>query len=330
MYDFEKFKPSAFKNKYDIVFAKDKSRTTYGELYNYVCALYNAFSNMSISGSALILCDDGENIAKTCLALSKLGVKRVIADAKISGTVAKKLVKKHSPSVVFIQSEYVKKLAPFLLEEKVVTVVTYGVAEGTFPAQFCFEELCEKNDFVLISDYESTSETEFEAEQDFTLPKLENYNLKNGVFIDIPPFCQLYSSLLSQIIYEGGKCVFFEKNTAKMHKKAGTCLVITDKSKETLYKDFTCDVFVTLWDSVRVGESFIDTVKLSDILSDFSGASVTVTYNGAVINVLAVFPENTYFEDVQNSEEIISLKKLALDLLSPYDKKKTITVKKLR
>ena len=78
----------------------------------------------------------------------------------------------------------------------------------------------------------------------------------------------------------------------------------------------------------RVGDAFFDADKISAKLSAVSSAKVTATYNGAVINTVAVFPAD--FDADTGKAQIDAVKEALYDYLNPFDAKKTITIKKLR
>ncbi|MBQ8605136.1 MAG: hypothetical protein IJ408_00220 [Clostridia bacterium] len=325
MYDYEKFKTAAIRHKYDVAFDEDKKRTTYFELYEKVNFLFNALCNMGTSGTAMILCDDPKTLALTSLALSKLGVMRVICDSRISQIKAKELALLHKPSVVFLKESELSRLAPALQSAGVITAVVYGKAVPLFPATFEFDKLMQKNDYMLSAEYTPSCQTQFEPTVGFTLPELE---ITSDTFIDLPCFSEPYALLCSRALEEGKTVTVSAEPTPRYFKKKKIKTVISENGKAKFYSDFKC-AFADVKPSVRcVCGGFLDLDGIGERLSAASGALVTLSYNGAVISVTALFPAD--FDLTKTEEKTELLRDAALDELIRFDKKKTITVKKLK
>ena len=328
MYDFEKFKASAFKNKYEIAFETDKKRINYGEVLGKVNALYNALANMGISGRALVFCGDAESTAVISFALSKAGVERILLNKKIPCFDAGKMCKKYLPSVCFLPANEFERLAPTLEKSGVKCVITTGDKPPFFPAQFELSKLIESNDFKVFKDYNSTDKIEFYEDAECETFSFADVLERDAVVLDIPLFCPAGARLFSNCLYSGKKCFLPSEFSPKYFKKHKVKMLVTDSGKEKFYKDFVCEKnFVPVGRRIVDG-SFFDSDKLASKLSSLTDAKAEVSFNGAVIGVSVIFDNDA--DDLKMKEETALIRSAAIDLLYPFDKKKTITVKKLK
>lgn len=324
MYDYKKFKASAIRNKYEIAFETDKKRISYAELLKKVDALYNALKNMDVQGAAIVITDDLFSLAVTALALSKRGVKRVICESAVPVRDLLTYCKRYSPSVVFLPDTSLARLENKLIDAGVKTVVTYGQIETLFPASFEFEDLIRRNDYELTGEYQPTAEAVFSQD---TAVKLTGVSYNEGIVCDLPHPSKACSRVTSEILYSGGKCFLFKEITKKICKKKKVDRIITDSERVKLYEGFGCAVFDASNKHRRVGDAFFDADKISAKLSRVSSAKVTATYNGAVINTVAVFPAD--FNAERDKSEIDDIRDALYDYLSPFNAKKTFAAKKL-
>ncbi len=327
MYDFLKFRDAAFKNKYEIAFETEKKRMTYAELYDKVNAIYNSLYNMGVEGSAVVALSDPIKASIAALALSKRGMKRIFTNSKVSKTELSILVKKHSPSVIFAEGSELSRLFECLEQTGVKTAVFTGKSEQIFPSQFDFDQLVVLGDYTLVKEYESTNKIVFSDNTLVTLKPSCYDSLKQGVCVDVPVYCKLSAKVISEILYRGGRCVFFDETNAKKLKKRKAQFVVTDTNNIENYKGFKGQIFGVDIGIRKIGDSFFDGDKISGYISKISGLDVRVIYNGAVICVSVMLSEKDDLNNPKTNKSVQIAKQCALDVLYPFNSKKTFAVK---
>ena len=133
---------------------------------------------------------------------------------------------------------------------------------------------------------------------------------------------------MTDALEKGGTVTCYSDITPRAFKRKKIKTVISDKDKAKFYSDFACEFICVDMPLRCVSGRFLDTDGIGKRLSAASGAQVEVAFNGAVISVGALFPAD--FKLSQTEEKTELLRELALDELLNIDKKKTITVKKLK
>jgi hypothetical protein len=326
MFNYEKFAAAALKNKYEIAFECDRTRVTYGELSKQVSALCNALFNMGVKGPALVLTSDPMRLCVSALALAKCGADRIFGDGKIPQIHLANLLKKKTPELVLLEAAELERLAPVLLEKDIRTVITYGSAEAVFPAQFEYKSLIERNDFVMIKEFEAGGKDLFVYNVDAKFPDLSEIDLRGGIVADVPAFCKGGARIAYGLLLEGRKQSVFTDKSPKSLKKRKVAAVITDSPAQ--YEGMLFSAFELTLSERRVSDSFADPEKISAYLSSLTPARVNVTFNGAVFAIKVIFPGDKIMPESMQQQKISEIKSAAVDLLYPFDKKKIITILK--
>lgn len=327
MFDYLKFRTSAYKHKYDIAVETDSKRITYGELNSDVISLCNSLANMNIGKSALVMLPDCAELAVSCLALSKAGFERMLASPLLSSADVGEILLSFIPDVVFLPSEQLGRLGPVLADHGCACAVVLGNEQCIFPAQFDYYDLIVRNDYRVASECQpSQSEPVFFYDSDKPLPE----SITADAACIRLPLCEKQGAfVLSDILYRGAKWVHIKEINKKTVKKKKADRVFTDPSSAYMYAGAGCEVDVLPFAERfrRCGDRLADLSKLSEQFCAVCKDSVTVSFSGVKMHITLTLGADAGKTDIESHPSVAAVKRAAPDLLYGIDCPKTFTVK---
>ena len=328
MFDYIKFRTTAYKHKYDTVLDTPNKRISYGELNSAVNALYNSLMNMGISGRALVMLGNTPEFVTSCLALSKAGFEVMLVSPLVSSAELKAAYTAFEPSFVIATGEALNRLNGTLLQLGCITAVAVGNAQNVFPAQFDYDSLLASNDYRLVNTAEAESGNFcFFYQSEINTPELPEVD---AAFLLLPLCEKQGAALLSQLIYNGGRCILGGEVNKKTVKKKKADALFVDPSLAYMYSDIGCKVYTFEFSQNlrRCGDRLVDVALVSKHFTELCRAPVTISFSGVRLHITLTLDGNASKENVAEHPAVKAVKAAAGDLLFAIPSPKTFSVKK--
>lgn len=326
MFDYLKFKASAYKHKYETAIEYKKHRVLYGELYEKVNAVYNSVCQMSLQDTIVLLSRDVEQTICLSLAASRAGLRCVHADPMMSFDDAVAIGNTYNPDVVVLPSSELIRIGEAFVKTGCKRAVITGIPtkETVFSSEFYYNDFLEMNNYrVSTTDDNNVADHVFADALPETIPDISTISIDDGICLDLPAFSSVAAAWLSEILETGHKCVIAEKYAPNIFKKQKIKTVVT--SRPETFDGFSCDTLkVTLPDGIFfVGDGIFDSTSLSMKMTQKCKRQITCEYvDGKIRSIVYLTPDEDV-SSVTGTSFALSLKTAATEVFYPFAADKT-------
>lgn len=326
MFEYRKFKAAVQRHRYETAFEMNGKRVSYREFAAVVEAAFNALSRVNeTEGGVLLLSRDAYCVATVALACSKAGFACTVADSRLPAAEAQNA----HPALVILPQKELERLGKVLFDGgcRQAIVTQGGGEERVFPSQFVWEELLDRNDYVMTLPPERGDGMLSFASGAFAdayPPALEEIPLRAPVRIDLPVYENAGALALSLLLYGGHRVVAGERDkTAELRRKK-VKYVVCNADDIKSYEQYGCRTVCPELDASRpfvyAGGGLLEAEKLSRRATEILGVPARCTVEETMLRVITQ-PDG----DWQPTPE---QKRALSDLLYPFDLRKKLVLRK--
>lgn len=333
MFDYNEFKISAYKYKYETAIETSFFRLTYGELLTRINAVSNSLFQMRLEGGIALLSRDAFTVFVTACAASKAGIPCVIADSKMQMSEAEALIKKYTPQAVFLPTAELERIGGVFCENGCKTcIATEGTVQenSIFPSQFDFDSLIKINDYVTVREASNTTvKTCFFDGEDLVTPDLSAvfcHPIREGVYTDVPVFEPVGACILSALLKNGRKYCNLGRPDKKVFKKHKITTVITDARYEINADIIEAPAAMSY---LRVGGGLFRAKKLSKELTQAIQRQTECEFSDGKIRVVVTLLDTDDTKGLSKGSELAkTVISAANDILYPFETPKSFIFKR--
>lgn len=328
---YETFRATAYKNKYEIAIETETERISYGDLLKTVLAFYNSLCQMSLCGKtvAVFTGASSKTVAAVFGAL-KADCKCVIMSPSGNLERINKSLSVYRPDVAVVYSQHLNQLAPSLVAFGTSCAVTIGdgIPEQQYlPSVYSFDELVEINDYAIQSADGKNGQLVFESELAVFehADAIKSLGKRDGVLFDLPLYTSASYYALEKVFENGKKCVFLTTPDKKTIKKKKVKLAIVGNTKNQL----DCNTVAVSSDDVFAIQNQLLYVKDTEqYISERCGYPIKLSYDGSKLKVYVELGADADILSVSSSPLAQALSDICKDAFFAINCTKSIIFKK--
>lgn len=331
MFDYQKFKKTAYKFKYETLFETDTERVRYGDYLSRVNAVYNALLRLNFSGGTVMLfARTSPDAFSVALACDRAGYRCVITDSKLPVFEVENAVKKHTPALCIGEGRELLRISKRLIEIgcKSVVVTDNSPLPNVFPTEYSLSELVLQNDYVTVnSNTDKKGEFVFAFDDNTPLPDMSFANdikAREGIVLDIPFYRNAGAYVFCELVYGCHRICFCDNSPKTLKKKKITTLVTAGDRCETPIET----VRVCCSEKTYIGGGIFEKEQIESVLSKAYPMPVSLSAGEGKIRVGVSVGADADMEALQFYPPVQALKSVAKEILYPFDVPKMFAFKK--
>lgn len=327
---YESFRASAYKNKYEIAIETDSLRVSYGELIKTTGGFYNSLCQMSLYGKTVAVFTGGcvQTVSAVFAAL-KADCKCVVISPAGNLERINKSLSVYRPDIAVVYGKHLERLAPSLIAFGTSTAVVVGddIPEQQYlPSVYSFDELVDINDYSVQTPSGKDGSIVFDAPSAEFLytDAIENLGKRDGVLFDLPLYTEAAYRALCNTLEGGKKCVFLKSPDKKTAKKKKIKLAVVANEK-----DYDCQMaFATSDEFYSIGGQILDIKQTEQYISEQCGYPAKIAYDGHKLKLFVELGRDADIAAVKSSPLAAALSGICAEAFFAINCTKSIVFKK--